>query len=173
MLPSHFINFLKDWGTAGTSRRQFKILGEIMKKIICVVGVTVLFILTSGATASAKPADSAVAKKQEQRISKRHAARKASAKRVVEAAPKHFQKKAASGIHFKYIKVKDPLPWYYNFWVLFMGGSMLFLAGGIVGRILSFGPIPREGEEAEEGVGSTDNSRVKKFLRKLGFFKAS
>ena len=125
-----------------------------MEKSFWIIGgIAVLFMLTSDAIASAKPANPTVAAKQEQRVGK-VAKKKVAAKPAVQAAPRQLHK-AAPRAQFKYIKVLEPLPLYANPWVLLMGGSFLFLLGGIFGRFLSFGPIPRKLEEhlsAEEKV---------------------
>jgi hypothetical protein len=62
------------------------------------------------------------------------------AKKSVQVPSAPLKKKP--GVRVMYVNVAVT-PWYLNFWVLFFGGSALFLAGGIIGRFLSFGSIPR------------------------------
>lgn len=145
-----------------------------MKKSLCIIGgIAALLIVFSVNFASAKTVDGMIIKKQWQKTGQHPATKKkAMAKKpAVETAPKQLQKAAptpAPRMKFKYIQVQAPLPWYYNIWTLFLGGSGLFLLGGIIGRVLSFGPIPRRLEEnvlhAEDAEEPVKEDWLKKFF---------
>lgn len=144
----------------------------IMSKFFSLlIAVAALIIFSSVAMAQTKATQPKKGRVVSRGIVETAPKRKVSAVKKVAPAPKPaiLQKtrsapvKKQAGIKVMYVKIAPP--WYYNAWILLIGGSILFLVGGLLGRLLKMGPIPRQAE-AEQDEGQARESWLRRLFCK-------
>jgi len=140
MFPSHFIN----WGTARTYCRYITILGEIMKKFICILGGVLVLLFLFTLPLAAQSSGQRIVPTSEQKAAKK----KAKGKTRV-AIKKTQPAKAVAAKAKRTRPVMKVWSWYYNP-LAWMAVGFALLIGGVIGRFLGFGPIPRLEEEVSE-----------------------
>jgi hypothetical protein len=164
---AYFGCIIDNWNQNSVPSCPKKISGEILMKrfFVILIAVAALFIFSSVAIAqtnSAKPKKTRIATRGKVEAAPKRKTLVAQKRAVT--APKPVVQKAAvpkkegRGTKVMYIKVVTPVPWYYNAWILLMGGSGILLLGALLGRLLKLGPIPRRSVE------NVEPGRLKRFI---------